>query len=187
MYLITGLTSGSNQHQQAAEENRQAIILFSIVVLFFICHLFRNLLSLHEALKFEQKKSDYFHGCGGMPFGILVVGLLSHLLLSCNSAFNFFLYCAMSDQFRTELKKVLRIKPGNNNNPRVARTASKREAGEDNKLHDADHENQQGGFVPKNIANVKTDNKGVNLMVTQELNGNPLTTRMPNNVLTTSL
>ena len=110
--FFTGITSGSNQHQQAAEENRQAIVLFAIVVLFFICHLFRNFLSLHEALTFEQKKQDYFHGCGGMPFGILIVGLVSHLLLTCNSAFNFFLYCAMSEQFRTELKKVLGFKSG---------------------------------------------------------------------------
>ena len=105
-----GITSGTNQHQQATEENRQAIILFAIVVLFFICHLFRNILSLHEALTFEQKKRDYFHDCGGVAFGILVLGLISHLLLTCNSAFNFFLYCAMSDQFRTELKKVLGFK-----------------------------------------------------------------------------
>ena len=110
--ISAGITSGSNQHQQAAEENRQAIVLFAIVVLFFICHLFRNFLSLHEALTFEQKKQDYFHGCGGMPFGILIVGLVSHLLLTCNSAFNFFLYCAMSEQFRTELKKVLGFKNG---------------------------------------------------------------------------
>ena len=104
-----GIASGSNQHQHATEENRQAIILFAIVVLFFICHLFRNFLSLHEALTFEQKKQDYFHGCGGMPFGILIIGLVSHLLLTCNSACNFFLYCAMSEQFRTELRKVLQI------------------------------------------------------------------------------
>ena len=107
---ITGITSGTNQHQQATEENRQAIILFAIVVLFFICHLFRNFLSLHEALTLEQKKEDYFHDCGGVAFGILVLGLISHLLLTCNSAFNFFLYCAMSDQFRTELKRVLGFK-----------------------------------------------------------------------------
>ncbi len=71
---LTGVTSGTNQHQQATEENRQAIILFAIVVLFFICHLFRNILSLHEALTFEQKKKDYFHDCGGVAFGILVLG-----------------------------------------------------------------------------------------------------------------
>ena len=39
-----------------------------------------------------------------------LLGLISHLLLTCNSAFNFFLYCAMSDQFRTELKKILGFK-----------------------------------------------------------------------------
>ena len=71
---LPGITSGTNQHQQATEENRQAIILFAIVVLFFICHLFRNILSLHEALTFEQKKKDYFHDCGGVAFGILVLG-----------------------------------------------------------------------------------------------------------------
>jgi hypothetical protein len=102
--FFSGLPSSSNAHsQQILEENRQAIILFAIVSLFFICHVPRNFLNIHEALTFEQKKQDYFHGCGGMPLWILVIGLVSHLLLSCNSAFNFFLYCAMSNVFRHEL------------------------------------------------------------------------------------
>ena len=81
-------------------------MLFAIVALFIVCHILRNYLSLHEALTFDQKKRDYEHGCGGVALNILVIGLVSHLLLSCNSAFNFFLYCVMSEQFRTELKKL---------------------------------------------------------------------------------
>ncbi len=104
---IAGLLSANNSHsQQAAEENRQALILFAVVALFVICHVPRNFLSLHEALTFETKKQDYFHNCGGMPLWILLIGLVSHLLLTFNSGFNFFLYCAMSDPFRTELKRL---------------------------------------------------------------------------------
>jgi hypothetical protein len=105
--IISGSSTTTTPSQHAAEENRQAIMLFAIVILFFICNVPRNFLSLHEALTFKQKKEDYFHGCGGMPLWILAIGLISHLLLTCNSAFNFFLYCAMSDQFRNELKKLI--------------------------------------------------------------------------------
>ena len=81
-------------------------MLFAIVALFFVCHILRNFLSLYEALTFEQKKEDYFHNCGGVALWVLVIGLISHFLLSCNSALNFFLYCVMSEQFRCELKKL---------------------------------------------------------------------------------
>lgn len=143
--ISAGITSGSNQHQQAAEENRQAIVLFAIVVLFFICHLFRNFLSLHEALTFEQKKQDYFHGCGGMPFGILIVGLVSHLLLTCNSAFNFFLYCAMSEQFRTELKKVLGFRNGVEAPPAVENESQLRRQQPSSQARPANHRIKQNG------------------------------------------
>ncbi len=98
------MSQSTNTHtQQAQEENRSAVILFAIVILFLVCHLPRNFLNLHEALTFAQKKEDYLNGCSGMPMWILVIGLLSHFLLACNSAFNFLLYCAMSKVFREEL------------------------------------------------------------------------------------
>ena len=90
------------------EKTSIAVILFAIIILFFICHLPRMFLNLHEALTFEQKKRDYLHGCRGVPLWILIIGLLSHLLLTCNSAFNFILYCAMSEVFRHELILLLK-------------------------------------------------------------------------------
>ena len=109
LFCFAGLLSTTSTHtQQAAEENRQAIILFAIIALFVICHMPRNFLNIHEALTFETKKQDYLHNCGGMPLWILLIGLISHLLLTFNSAFNFFLYCAMSDVFRKELLSLWR-------------------------------------------------------------------------------
>ena len=104
--FFPGLLSNTrNAHsQQVLEENRQALILFGIVILFLVCHVPRNFLNVHEALTFEQKKADYLAGCGGMPLWILIIGLVSHLLLTCNSALNFFLYCVMSKVFQTEVK-----------------------------------------------------------------------------------
>ena len=103
-FTISGLVQSRNLHtQQVLEENRQAIVLFAIVILFFVGHLPRNFLNIHEAATFEQKKKDYLNGCNGMPLWILIIGLISHMLLACNSALNFVLYCAMSDLFRTEL------------------------------------------------------------------------------------
>ena len=108
LFYLGWLQSRSTHSQQILEENRQAVILFAIIILFFICHLPRMFLNLHEALTFEQKKRDYLHGCRGVPLWILIIGLLSHLLLTCNSAFNFILYCAMSEVFRLELILLLK-------------------------------------------------------------------------------
>ena len=108
VFYLGWLQSRSTHSQQILEENRQAVILFAIIILFFICHLPRMFLNLHEALTFEQKKRDYLHGCRGVPLWILIIGLLSHLLLTCNSAFNFILYCAMSEVFRHELILLLK-------------------------------------------------------------------------------
>ena len=109
LFSILGwLQSRSTHSQQILEENRQAVILFAIIILFVICHLPRMFLNLHEALTFEQKKRDYLNGCRGVPLWILIIGLLSHLLLTCNSALNFILYCAMSEVFRHELFLLLK-------------------------------------------------------------------------------
>jgi len=48
-------------------------------------------------------KKDYYKGCPGHKLWILAVNLVSQLLLSINSALNFFLYCIMSPMFRREL------------------------------------------------------------------------------------
>ena len=89
-----------SSHKQLLEESRQSMVLFSIVILFFSGHVLRNFLNFHEALNFDKKKQDYFHGCHGMPLWILVIGLMSHLLLTCNSALNFVLYSVVSEGFR---------------------------------------------------------------------------------------
>ena len=129
---------------------------------------------MHEALTFEQKKEDYFHNCGGMPLSILIVGLVSHLLLTCNSAFNFFLYCCMSDQFRGELRKILGIPETASGSQIILQQNEANAAGEAQPLPDV--------TIPSsNIEN------GVRLVVTQTQNEGAPTTRTVNNVLTTSL
>ena len=65
-------------------------------------------MNFHEALNFDKKKQDYFHGCHGMPLWILVIGLMSHLLLTCNSALNFVLYSVVSEGFRLGKNLVFR-------------------------------------------------------------------------------
>lgn len=108
--------AGTNQplQQNAAEENRQAIMLFAIVIFFLIFNLPRNFLSLYEVLSFAQVKEDYMRGCkGGLTLWILLVGSLSHLLLVVNSSMNFFLYCGMSTTFRKELNLRFCPRQGN--------------------------------------------------------------------------
>lgn len=92
--------------QHANEENRQAILLFAIVTLFLVFNSPRNFLNIYEVLHFNRITMDYMNGCKALPLWILVVGSVSHILLTINSSVNFFLYCVMSTTFRTELKSL---------------------------------------------------------------------------------
>ena len=90
----------------AAEENRQALMLFAIVVVFLICHTPRNFLSLYEVWNVKRIMLDYKNNCLGLPLAILFTQQVSHLLLAINSSLNFFLYCVMSPSFLRELSTL---------------------------------------------------------------------------------
>ena len=106
-FLFSGPSSANAAHvQHATEENRQALMLFAIVVFFLVFNTPRNFLNLYEVIMFEQVKKDYFHGCRSLKFSILLIGTVSHLLLVINSSLNFFLYCLMSTSFRCELRAL---------------------------------------------------------------------------------
>ena len=87
----------------AREENRQALILFAIVVIFLICHTPRVFLGLHEVWNVKRIMLDLKNHCRGLTLAIGLTKQVSHLLLAINSSLNFFLYCAMSPSFRREL------------------------------------------------------------------------------------
>ena len=87
---------------QKAEEMRQAIVLFAIVILFVICHVLRIVLNINEVVTYEENLASGKNDCLGFSYWSLITGAISHLLITVNSSTNFFIYCFMSTPFRTK-------------------------------------------------------------------------------------
>ena len=103
-------TTSATTAAQKAEETRQAIVLFAIVILFVCCHALRILLNVNELLTLQVVRASIKNGCFGVPFWALIGVAVSHFLITVNSSVNFFIYCFMSPTFRrifiVYLKKV---------------------------------------------------------------------------------
>ncbi len=89
--------------QQLNEDNRQALVLFSIVVIFLVSNVPRIALNIHEVFTIDDFKRDVENGCFTLPFWVLLSGTASQLLMVVNSSINFFIYCLMSQLFREVL------------------------------------------------------------------------------------
>lgn len=107
-------TTNAVSAAQKAEETRQAILLFAIVILFVCCHSLRILLNVNELLTLKVVRSSIKNGCFGVPFWALVGVPVSHFLITFNSSVNFFIYCFMCTTFRrillANIKKVKMVK-----------------------------------------------------------------------------
>ena len=86
--------------QQLNEDNRQALVLFGIVVIFFVSNVPRILLNLHEVFTIDDYKEELSKGCTNLPLWVLLSGNFSQLFMVANSSLNFFIYCFMSSVFR---------------------------------------------------------------------------------------
>ena len=90
------------------EEDKLAMIFLAIVIVFFICHLPRLILSIHETFMIDD-----FLECskaGKTPFGMwrFMLVYISHLFIVISSAINFPIYTCLSPKFRQECRKLLK-------------------------------------------------------------------------------
>ena len=100
--------NGNTQHQktQKADERRQAIVLFGIVIAFFLCHILRIIVNIEEIItyddwvKTEERANKTGQYCGGVQFWTMITTDYSFLLLQINASINFFIYCFFSKQFQ---------------------------------------------------------------------------------------
>ena len=107
--------NGNTQHQktQKAEERRQAIVLFGIVIAFFLCHILRIIVNIEEIItyddweKTEERAEKAERYCDGVQFWTMITTDYSFLLLQINASINFFIYCFFSKQFQKVLKDQL--------------------------------------------------------------------------------
>ena len=109
-------TNGNSQKNQRAEEVKQAIVLFGIVIAFFVCHVLRIVVNIEEIITYEdwvqteERARQAGKYCGGVQFWTMITTDVSHMLLQINASINFFIYCFFGKQFKKVLKdKLLRI------------------------------------------------------------------------------
>lgn len=100
-----------NQHtsaQRKANETQQAVVLFIIVLLFFICHTLRFVLNVHEFLTLESLRKSIENDCNDVSLWALLCASVSNCLMTTNSSVNFFIYCFMCATFRQQLFEILK-------------------------------------------------------------------------------
>lgn len=98
--------NGQNQQNAAvkAAATRQSYVLFVICIFFIFCHIIRISLAIHEMFVIDHYRQSIATNCSSVKFHILVLGTISHLLLTTNSSLNFFVYCLMSSEFRVSTR-----------------------------------------------------------------------------------
>jgi len=109
--------SDKTKNSKANKDIKQTFMLFSIVILFVICHSLRIIMNIAEFLKF-QKGEDGTKCKGQIRLWEQICMPLSEFLLLFNSSANFFVYMLfdkafqkiLREQFSTALSLCLRIK-----------------------------------------------------------------------------
>jgi len=102
---VMGPNATAAHQQQLNEDNRQALVLFGIVFIFFVSNVPRILLNLHEVFTIGDYKENVARGCYNLSLWIYVSGNISQLLMLFNSSMNFFIYAFMSSVFREVLSE----------------------------------------------------------------------------------
>ena len=81
-------------------EDHLAFVFLVIVIAFFICHLPRIILSIHEMWTVNITIKCAQRGHWSFPIWALIMSQFSHFLLVINSSINCLIYCLLSSRFR---------------------------------------------------------------------------------------
>ena len=101
---------GSAKSKAGAQQNKtnsdikKTFMLFSIVILFVVCHALRIMLNITELVNLERINLERQRGCDGTKFWQYVCMSLSEFLLLFKSSANFFVYMF----FDKVIQKILR-------------------------------------------------------------------------------
>ena len=95
-------TNGGRPQQNI--DVRRTFILFSIVIIFVLCHSLRIILNFNEFLNLSHFNKEREKGCGGLQFWVEIVVPINQLLIIISSSANFFVYVFFDKGFQ----KVLR-------------------------------------------------------------------------------
>ena len=99
----------SRQRQEKDSFIQQTWVLFSIVLLFVLCHILRIILNIEEFLYLDVRKvAKENKNCEWLQYWAILASVISHLLLQINSSVNIVIYCSFNHSFRDELWGLLR-------------------------------------------------------------------------------
>lgn len=96
--------NGASNQAKKANEAQQAVVLFVIVLLFFLCHSLRFILNVHELINLDVLRSSIDTGCNDFSLWALGTASISNCLMTLNSSANFFIYAFTSSTFRDVLR-----------------------------------------------------------------------------------
>ena len=107
------IQSASSGRRQQNSDVKKTFILFSIVVVFALCHSLRIILNLDEFFNLSRFKEERKKGCHGVKFWAQVVVPLNQLMIIINSSANFFIYVFFDKGFQLVLRHacVIRSEP----------------------------------------------------------------------------
>ena len=117
----------SSRGRVKTSDVKKTFILFSIVVIFVVCHSLRIVLNIDEFLNLTRFKEEQEKGCEGVKFWAQIAFSLSQLLLLLNSSANFFIYVFFDQEFQQNLQtacmfwKKLHVQRLGNGNTDLAR------------------------------------------------------------------
>ena len=101
----TTTTTTTTQHPKNTSDVKKTFMLFSIVMLFILCHALRIMMNITEFLNLETLALEREKGCDGIKFWQHVSRPLSEFLLLFNSSANFFVYMFFDKAFQQILRK----------------------------------------------------------------------------------
>ena len=77
--------NGVSSQQKKANEAQQAVVLFVIVLLYFLCHTPRFILNIHEFCTLDTLRNAIESGCNSVSLWALGGASISHFLMTLNS------------------------------------------------------------------------------------------------------
>ena len=90
---ISSLSSDNHAQQKMKKREKdmiqQTMILFSVVILFGLCHILRIILNIEEFSSLDDRKMAKEQRCQWLQYWTIIASPVSHLLLQINSSINF--------------------------------------------------------------------------------------------------
>ena len=103
---VNASQSTSSARRQQTNDVKKVFILFSIVIIFVLCHSIRVILNIDEFINLTRFKEEREKGCDGVNFWAQVIVPINQLLIILNSSANFFIYVFWDKDFQQVLKQA---------------------------------------------------------------------------------